>query len=174
MAKKVVGTIKSQLPAGAANPAPPVGPALGAAGVNIMALCYSANNEEVKFLLVEKIIKYPVSPSLYMIATGDSTLAMLDSNTASDFIYTSSDDLDSLYNPDFNYNYFTDNVSYIQIMRSDDYSLVQNTRIISRTTTEINISTTALTIGNIYIVEYWSGGTGNYLNNHLRMKGGII
>ena len=39
MAKKVVGEIRLQLPAGAANPAPPVGPALGAKGVNIMAFC---------------------------------------------------------------------------------------------------------------------------------------
>ncbi len=43
MAKKVTGTIKLQLPAGAANPAPPVGPALGAAGVNIMAFCKEYN-----------------------------------------------------------------------------------------------------------------------------------
>ncbi len=43
MAKKVVKQIKLQLPAGAANPAPPVGPALGAAGVNIMAFCKDFN-----------------------------------------------------------------------------------------------------------------------------------
>jgi len=43
MAKKVTGKIKLQLPAGAANPAPPVGPALGAAGVNIMAFCKEFN-----------------------------------------------------------------------------------------------------------------------------------
>ncbi len=43
MAKKVTGQIKLQLPAGAANPAPPVGPALGAAGVNIMAFCKEFN-----------------------------------------------------------------------------------------------------------------------------------
>ncbi len=43
MAKKVVGTVRLQLPAGAANPAPPVGPALGAAGVNIMAFCKEFN-----------------------------------------------------------------------------------------------------------------------------------
>lgn len=43
MAKKVTGLIKLQLPAGAANPAPPVGPALGAAGVNIMAFCKDFN-----------------------------------------------------------------------------------------------------------------------------------
>ena len=39
MAKKVTAVIRLQIPAGAANPAPPVGPALGQAGVNIMAFC---------------------------------------------------------------------------------------------------------------------------------------
>ena len=43
MAKKVVAEIRLQLPAGAANPAPPVGPALGAKGVNIMAFCKEFN-----------------------------------------------------------------------------------------------------------------------------------
>lgn len=43
MAKKVTGIIKLQLPAGSANPAPPVGPALGSAGVNIMAFCKDFN-----------------------------------------------------------------------------------------------------------------------------------
>ena len=43
MAKKITGTIRLQLPAGAANPAPPVGPALGAAGVNIVAFCKEFN-----------------------------------------------------------------------------------------------------------------------------------
>ena len=41
--KKVTGLIKLQIPAGAANPAPPVGPALGAAGVNIMQFCQAFN-----------------------------------------------------------------------------------------------------------------------------------
>jgi large subunit ribosomal protein L11 len=43
MAKKVVKIIKLQIPAGKANPAPPIGPALGAAGVNIMAFCKDFN-----------------------------------------------------------------------------------------------------------------------------------
>jgi large subunit ribosomal protein L11 len=43
MAKKVVGQIKLQIPAGAATPAPPVGPALGQAGVNIMDFCKNFN-----------------------------------------------------------------------------------------------------------------------------------
>jgi len=43
VAKKVVGQIKLQIPAGAANPAPPVGPALGQRGVNIMEFCKAFN-----------------------------------------------------------------------------------------------------------------------------------
>ncbi|HLU27089.1 MAG TPA: 50S ribosomal protein L11 [Glycomyces sp.] len=43
MAKKVVGFVKLQVPAGAANPAPPVGPALGQHGVNIMEFCKQFN-----------------------------------------------------------------------------------------------------------------------------------
>ena len=43
MAKKVTSYIKLQIPAGKANPAPPVGPALGQAGVNIMAFCKEFN-----------------------------------------------------------------------------------------------------------------------------------
>ena len=45
MAKKIQGYIRLQLPAGAANPAPPVGPALGAQGVNIMAFCKEFNSK---------------------------------------------------------------------------------------------------------------------------------
>ena len=51
MAKKVVGEIRLQLPAGAANPAPPVGPALGAKGVNIMAFCKEFNAKTKDCLL---------------------------------------------------------------------------------------------------------------------------
>jgi large subunit ribosomal protein L11 len=43
MAKKIVGQIKLQIPAGQANPAPPVGPALGQHGVNIMGFCKEFN-----------------------------------------------------------------------------------------------------------------------------------
>ena len=43
MAKKITGQIKLQIPAGQANPAPPVGPALGQQGVNIMAFCKEFN-----------------------------------------------------------------------------------------------------------------------------------
>ena len=43
MAKKLVKIIKLQIPAGKANPAPPIGPALGSAGINIMAFCKEFN-----------------------------------------------------------------------------------------------------------------------------------
>ena len=48
MAKKVIGVIKLQVPAGKANPSPPVGPALGQHGVNIMEFCKSFNAQTQK------------------------------------------------------------------------------------------------------------------------------
>ena len=48
MAKKITGYIKLQIPAGKANPAPPVGPALGQRGVNIMAFCKDFNSRTQK------------------------------------------------------------------------------------------------------------------------------
>lgn len=45
MAKKVTAVVKLQLPAGKATPAPPVGPALGATGINIMAFCKDYNEK---------------------------------------------------------------------------------------------------------------------------------
>lgn len=54
MAKKVVAIIKLAIPAGKANPAPPIGPALGQHGVNIMAFCkeYNARTQEKVGLVV--------------------------------------------------------------------------------------------------------------------------
>jgi large subunit ribosomal protein L11 len=45
MAKKVIGVVKLQVPAGQANPSPPVGPALGQHGVNIMEFCKAFNSQ---------------------------------------------------------------------------------------------------------------------------------
>ncbi len=58
MAKKVVKEIKLQLPAGAANPAPPVGPALGAAGINIMGFCkeFNAKTKDQNGLILPVVI----------------------------------------------------------------------------------------------------------------------
>lgn len=58
MAKKIQGYIRLQLPAGAANPAPPVGPALGAQGVNIMAFCkeFNAKTKDQAGMILPTII----------------------------------------------------------------------------------------------------------------------
>ena len=48
MAKKIVGFIKLQIPAGKANPSPPVGPALGQRGLNIMEFCKAFNAKTQK------------------------------------------------------------------------------------------------------------------------------
>ncbi len=50
MAKKLVGTLKLQVPAGKANPSPPVGPALGQRGINIMEFCkaFNAKTQEME------------------------------------------------------------------------------------------------------------------------------
>src|SRR5438874_12484 len=58
MAKKVVGQIKLQIPAGQANPAPPVGPALGQQGVNIMAFCkeFNAATKEQAGMIIPVVI----------------------------------------------------------------------------------------------------------------------
>ena len=62
MAKKVQGYIKLQVPAGAANPSPPIGPALGQQGVNIMEFCKQFNAQTQK---VEKGLPIPVIITVY-------------------------------------------------------------------------------------------------------------
>ena len=57
MAKKVTGFLKLQVPAGAANPSPPIGPALGQRGLNIMEFCKAFNAQTAK---MEKGIPIPV------------------------------------------------------------------------------------------------------------------
>jgi large subunit ribosomal protein L11 len=58
MAKKIVGFIKLQIPAGQANPAPPVGPALGQKGVNIMEFCkqFNARTKDQQGLIIPVVI----------------------------------------------------------------------------------------------------------------------
>lgn len=58
MAKKIIGMIKLQIPAGQANPSPPVGPALGQHGVNIMEFCkaFNAKTEEKRGLIIPVVI----------------------------------------------------------------------------------------------------------------------
>ena len=62
MAKKVNGYVKLQVPAGAANPAPPIGPALGQQGVNIMEFCKQFNAATQKS---EKNLPIPVIITVY-------------------------------------------------------------------------------------------------------------
>lgn len=58
MAKKILSTIKLQIPAGQANPSPPVGPALGQHGVNIMEFCkaFNAITQEKQGLIIPAVI----------------------------------------------------------------------------------------------------------------------
>jgi large subunit ribosomal protein L11 len=58
MAKKVVGMVKLQIPGGQATPAPPVGPALGQAGVNIMDFCksFNARTKEQQGLIIPVVV----------------------------------------------------------------------------------------------------------------------
>ena len=84
MAKKIEGYIKLQIPAGKANPAPPIGPALGQHGVNIMEFCkaFNAKTQEQGGQIIPVVItvyadrsftfitKTPPVPSLIMKAIG--------------------------------------------------------------------------------------------------------
>ena len=58
LAKKITGYIKLQIPAGAANPSPPVGPALGQKGVNIMEFCkqFNARTQDQKGMIIPVVI----------------------------------------------------------------------------------------------------------------------
>ena len=62
MAKKIAGYIKLQVPAGAANPSPPIGPALGQRGLNIMEFCKAFNAETQQ---MEKNMPVPVIITAY-------------------------------------------------------------------------------------------------------------
>lgn len=58
MAKKVINTVSLQIPAGKANPAPPVGPALGQAGINIMGFCkeFNAQTQDQAGMIIPVVI----------------------------------------------------------------------------------------------------------------------
>jgi len=62
MAKKITGYVKLQVPAGAANPSPPIGPALGQAGLNIMEFCKTFNAQTQS---MEKGMPIPVLITVY-------------------------------------------------------------------------------------------------------------
>ena len=81
MAKKVVKVIKLQLPAGAANPAPPVGPALGAAGINIMGFCkeFNARTQDKAGKVLPVVITYYTDKSFsFEIKTSPAAVQLLE------------------------------------------------------------------------------------------------
>jgi len=69
MAKKIAGYIKLQVPAGAANPSPPIGPALGQRGVNIMEFCKAFNAATVITVFADKSFTFVTKtpPATYLI-----------------------------------------------------------------------------------------------------------
>ena len=79
MAKKVTGTIKLQIPAGQANPAPPVGPALGQHGVNIMGFCkeFNAATKDAGGMLIPVIITVYQDKSFTFITKSPPASALL-------------------------------------------------------------------------------------------------
>ena len=68
MAKKVVAIVKLQCPAGQANPSPPVGPALGQHGVNIMEFCkaFNARTQDKQGLIIPAVITVYADRSLHL------------------------------------------------------------------------------------------------------------
>ena len=79
MAKKVVGQVKLQIPAGQANPAPPVGPALGQQGVNIMAFCkeFNAKTKDQPGLIIPVVITVYQDKSLTFITKSPQASVLL-------------------------------------------------------------------------------------------------
>ena len=75
MSKKVTGEIRLQLPAGAANPAPPVGPALGAQGVNIMGFCkeFNAKTKDQAGMILPTVITVYADKSFTFITKSPPT-----------------------------------------------------------------------------------------------------
>ncbi len=69
MAKKVVKVVKLQIQAGKANPAPPVGPALGQAGVNIPGFCSQFNDQKMGYMLPVVISVYEDRSFTFVVKT---------------------------------------------------------------------------------------------------------
>ena len=68
MAKKIDGYIKMQIVGGSANPAPPVGPALGQHGINIMEFCkaFNAKTQEMQGKIIPVVIRYMLTVLLHL------------------------------------------------------------------------------------------------------------
>jgi len=79
MAKKVTGQIKLQIPAGQANPAPPVGPALGQQGVNIMGFCkeFNAATKDQAGMIIPVVITVYQDKSFTFITKSPPASALL-------------------------------------------------------------------------------------------------
>ena len=79
MAKKVIGIIKLQCPAGKANPSPPVGPALGQHGVNIMEFCkeFNARTQEQPGMIIPVVITVYQDRSFSFITKSPPASALL-------------------------------------------------------------------------------------------------
>ncbi len=79
MAKKVIGEIKLQIPAGQANPAPPVGPALGQHGVNIMEFCkaFNAQTQDKAGLVIPVVISVYADRSFSFITKSPPAASLL-------------------------------------------------------------------------------------------------
>ncbi|HOE01384.1 MAG TPA: 50S ribosomal protein L11 [Kiritimatiellia bacterium] len=79
MAKKITGIIKLQIPAGQANPAPPVGPALGQQGVNIMAFCkeFNAATQKEAGMVIPVVITVYQDKSFTFITKSPPAAALL-------------------------------------------------------------------------------------------------
>jgi large subunit ribosomal protein L11 len=79
MAKKVTGQIKLQIPAGQANPAPPVGPALGQHGVNIMGFCkeFNAKTKDQAGMIIPVVITVYQDKSFTFITKSPPASALL-------------------------------------------------------------------------------------------------
>ncbi len=79
MAKKVSGIVKLQIPAGQANPAPPVGPALGAQGVNIMAFCkeFNARTQDKAGLIIPVVVTVYADRSFSFVLKSPPAAALL-------------------------------------------------------------------------------------------------
>ncbi len=79
MAKKIISTIKLQIPAGSANPSPPVGPALGQAGVNIMEFCkaFNAKTQDKQGLIIPVVISVYADRSFTFITKSPPAAVLL-------------------------------------------------------------------------------------------------
>ncbi|MCL5044580.1 MAG: 50S ribosomal protein L11 [Deltaproteobacteria bacterium] len=79
MAKKVIGQVKLQIPAGQANPSPPVGPALGQRGVNIMEFCkaFNARTQQLQSMVIPVVVTVYADRSFSFITKSPPAAALL-------------------------------------------------------------------------------------------------